>query len=87
MDTRAFNEARDVGAAAVFSRTLDGKLLTFEKQGGKTVDRETGSTWNMLGEALFGPLKGKRLTPVAHGNHFAFAWLSFRPGTAIWRAP
>ena len=87
LDTRAFSQGRDVGAASVFSRTLDGKLLTFERRGGNAVDRETGSTWDMLGQAQTGPLKGKRLTPISYGNHFAFAWLSFRPGSTIWRAP
>ena len=87
LDTGAFNQAREVGAAAVFSRTLEGKELTFEKRGENVVDRETGSTWDMLGQAQSGPLKGKRLTPIEHANHFAFAWLAFRPGSKVWRAP
>ncbi|RME46572.1 MAG: DUF3179 domain-containing protein, partial [Chloroflexi bacterium] len=39
--------------------------------------------WNILGEAISGPMQGKKLTPVVHGNHFWFAWAAFNPETAI----
>jgi len=51
------------------------------------VDRETGSQWNILGQAIAGPLRGKQLKPVVHAQHFAFAWLAFRPESKIWRGP
>jgi len=46
-------------------------------------DRQTGSHWNALGEAVSGPLKGTRLEAVPGGVHFAFAWLAFRPDSEI----
>ncbi|MFQ5936291.1 MAG: DUF3179 domain-containing protein, partial [Acidiferrobacterales bacterium] len=48
--------AKDVGAGAVFDPTLDGKRLSFRAQGDFFVDTQTGSTWNILGEAVDGPL-------------------------------
>jgi hypothetical protein len=49
------------------------------------VDAQTGSTWDVTGSAVAGSLRGRRLTPLVHGNHFWFAWAAFRPGTRIWR--
>jgi hypothetical protein len=31
-----------------------------------------------------GALKGEKLTPVIHGNHFWFAWAAFRPDTQVY---
>ncbi|MFQ5529687.1 MAG: DUF3179 domain-containing (seleno)protein, partial [Gemmatimonadota bacterium] len=53
---------------------------------GRYSDRETGSTWDLAGQAVDGPLTGSRLTPVPHGNHFWFAWTAFRPGSVVWSA-
>lgn len=47
------------------------------------VDKETGSTWTMRGEALEEPLDGTRLTPVTHVVVFWFAWAVFQPDTRI----
>ena len=58
--------------------------MAFERREGRFRDRETGSTWNLAGEAVAGALKGERLTPIAHGNHFWFAWVAFRPDTELW---
>ncbi|MFQ5935910.1 MAG: DUF3179 domain-containing (seleno)protein, partial [Acidiferrobacterales bacterium] len=46
---------------------------------------QTGSTWNILGEAVDGPLTGKKLTPIVHANHFWFAWAAFKPDTEIYK--
>jgi hypothetical protein len=76
---------RDVGQTAVFDRRLGERSLTFERSGEYVRDLETGSTWNLAGEAVEGPLEGERLTPIAHGNHFWFAWVAFRPDTELWK--
>jgi hypothetical protein len=76
---------RDVGQTAVFDRRLGERSLTFERSGEFVRDLETGSTWNLAGEAVEGPLEGERLTPIAHGNHFWFAWVAFRPDTELWK--
>ena len=51
---------------------------------GRFRDVETGTVWNMSGQAVEGALEGARLTEVAHGNHFWFAWAAFVPNTDIW---
>ena len=71
----------------VFERNLDGRSLNFDRRDGLLVDRETGTRWNLFGQAVAGKLKGERLKPVVHGNHFAFAWLAFRPRSKIYAAP
>jgi hypothetical protein len=68
----------------VFRPAVDGRSLTFEWRDG-FVDRETGSRWSVLGQALEGPLAGKRLEPVLHVTPFWFAWAAFRPDTRVVR--
>jgi hypothetical protein len=68
----------------VFSATLDGRLLRFlPERDGLFKDWQTGSTWNLSGQAIGGPLKGRELQAVPHGNHFWFAWVVFKPETEI----
>lgn len=85
LGARVIAEAEDVGATAVFDPTLDGQKLTFNKQGEQIVDAETGSTWNILGQAIDGPLAGQQLTPIVHADHFWFSWAAFRPDTIIYQ--
>lgn len=80
----------DIGASGVFQSLADGRALTFQRPGGPDspiTDLETGSTWSITGLATAGPLAGTQLTPVAHGDHFWFAWAAFSPQTTIWTAP
>jgi hypothetical protein len=86
LDTSIIAEGADVGASGVFEAHLDGQKLSFRQEGGKIVDEETGSTWNILGQAVDGPLAGESLVPVIHGDHFWFAWAAFKPETIIYRA-
>jgi len=76
---------RDIGQTAVFDRRLGKRALTFERRDGQFRDLETDSAWNLAGEAVSGPLAGQLLTPIAHGNHFWFAWVAFRPDTEVWK--
>ncbi len=46
-------------------------------------DRETGSTWTVLGRASSGPMQGAELTPVRFLDTFWFAWVTFHPDTAL----
>ena len=86
LDDRSIADSRDIGATNVFEATLDGKPLTFEAAGdGAFVDKETGTTWNLLGQGQSGPLAGKALRPVVHANHFWFAWAVFKPETIIYQ--
>ena len=87
LDGPSIAASRNVGTGTVFLREIGGKRLTFERKGGKLVDRQTGSEWNILGHSVSGPLRGKRLQPIVHAQHFAFAWLAFRPESTIWEGP
>ncbi len=84
VDREAIAESRDVGASAVFDRRLDGQTLSFAPSGpGRFRDQETGSTWNLLGRGIDGPLEGRQLRAIPHGNHFWFAWGVFKPATRV----
>ena len=85
LDKTLIVDAKDIGATGVFAAYLDGETLTFSLKDGNFVDDQTGATWNILGEALEGEMAGKFLTPIAHGNHFWFAWGAFNPETLIYR--
>ena len=74
---------RDVGSVAVFSPTLEGRTLTFTTEGETFVDEETGSVWNLAGEALSGELAGSRLDQINHLDTFWFAWTTYQPGTTL----
>jgi len=85
LDGPSIADSRQVGSTGVFQRHLDGRLLSFFVEGDSIKDHETSSTWNILGRAVAGPLKGKALKPVVHGDTFAFAWFAFRPETTIYK--
>ena len=84
LDVGSVAGGRDVGAAVTFSRELDGQTLSFGLDGGRVVDEQTGSEWNVLGQAISGPLAGRQLSPIVSINHFWFSWAAFRPETDIY---
>lgn len=84
-DREDMGSSRDVGQTAAFESAIDGRTLRFEVAGDGFRDGETGSTWNLAGQATDGPLAGARLKSIPHGNHFWFAWVVFRPDTEVWR--
>lgn len=84
LDSSQIAEGRDVGATAVFSPLVDGRKLTFTRDGEAFVDEETGSRWNIVGRAVDGELAGAQLTPVVSADHFWFSWAAFRPETVIY---
>ena len=85
LDSRTINEGREVGSVAVFKRQLNGQLLTFSAHAdGSFTDAETGSTWNILGDAVAGELAGSQLTRVLAFDHFWFAWAAFHPETGLY---
>ena len=85
LDANSIAGGRDVGAAAAYSRLLDGEELEFIYVDGKIVDKQTGSTWNILGQAVEGELEGIQLTQVISINHFWFSWAAFRPETEVYQ--
>ena len=60
----------DIGSTGVFDPRLDGRKLTFSLNGDRIVDDETGSEWNVLGQAVNGELQGRRLNEVLHETTF-----------------
>ena len=67
---------------------IDDRTLNFVANGdGTYTDAETGSIWNILGEAVAGDLAGQRLTQILAFDHFWFAWAAFHPETALYSTP
>jgi len=84
LDDGSIANSRDVPAAAAFRSEHSNQKLTFSIDHGQITDSETGSTWNVLGHAINGKLKGARLQQIDGGVHFAFAWLAFDPNADIY---
>jgi hypothetical protein len=80
------SQAQDVGATGVFDPTLNGEKLTFQLEADKIVDKQSGSVWNIVGQAVEGPLAGQELEPIVHGDHFWFSWAAFKPDTIIYQS-
>ena len=89
LDQREIGESRQVAQVNAWQRQSESsdKLLNFKMDSGVLKDTATGSSWNELGVAVAGPLKGQRLKSVDSGIHFAFAWMAFNPDTAIYQHP
>jgi hypothetical protein len=85
LDSSILAEGQDVGASGIFERTLDERTLSFVADGDTITDEQTGSVWNVLGEAVAGQLVGQRLKPVVKVDHFWFSWAAFRPDTRIYQ--
>ena len=89
LDRPLIEASDDVGSTGVFSATVDGLILSFTREGGEATpitDAGTGSTWDVTGRAIDGPLAGTQLMPIPHGDHFWFAWAAFVSHTSIWTA-
>ena len=83
LDRAEVAAGRDVGQTGVWDRRVAGRTLTFRPAGKGFQDRETGSRWDLAGRAVAGPLQGRRLRAIPHGDHFWFAWVAFRPRTQV----
>jgi len=84
LDQAVIENSKKVGSAGMFIPTVDGQDLTFSYKDGTIVDNETGSEWNVFGQAVAGELEGAELEQVLSHVHFWFAWAAFRPDTAIY---
>jgi hypothetical protein len=84
LDLSSIADSRDVGTGTAFSPVIEGRTLTFSSDGDTFTDAETGSTWDIFGNAIAGELQGASLEPVVSGNHFWFAWAAFKPETRVW---
>jgi hypothetical protein len=70
-----------------FERRVDGRELSlFAKPGVplRLVDAETGSAWSFAGEAVAGPLAGKKLAKAFVLKDYWFDWRGYNPGTSVY---
>ncbi len=84
LDSRVTAAGRDIGATGVFSRNVNGTILTFVVEGSTIKDTETGTVWDILGRGSAGALAGQELAPIVHGDYFWFAWAAFRPDSQVY---
>ncbi len=84
LDDPSIAQGRDIGSVVAYSRHLGDRILNFSAPDGFLTDQETGSTWNLLGQAVTGLLEGEFLSPVVSIKHFWFPWAAFRPDTRIY---
>lgn len=74
-----------IGTGVAYIAEVDGRVLTFRAVDDTLfMDEETGTTWNILGEAVDGPLAGEQLQLAVHQNEFWFAWSSFNPDSPVY---
>ncbi|MEX1002595.1 MAG: DUF3179 domain-containing protein [Crocinitomicaceae bacterium] len=85
LDSADIKKSKTIGAVNVFWAEVDGRVLTFKKKKDDFIDHQTKSVWNMKGECIKGELKGKELTTLPHGTHFAFAMFAFYPDALIYK--
>ena len=86
LDAARIPMSADVGAAAAYEPRVGTRWLTFAVRDGTFVDEQTDSTWTIAGEAIDGPLDGRRLEPAIALDSFWFTWAAFHPETTIFRA-
>lgn len=85
LDTTRITNGMDVGATGVFIPVVGNQELIFVKRAGEIVDEQTGSHWNIVGQAVQGPLKGNQLKRLVHADQFWFSWAAFQPDTLIYQ--
>lgn len=71
-----------------FEARLEGLPLEFirpaEGEPGIVVDVGSGSRWSFQGEAITGPLAGRRLVPVYLLLDYWFDWYAYHPATGVY---
>ena len=73
--------------ALAFQRRVGDRVLVFGcSDTREIVDRETGSVWNTMGEAVSGPLAGTQLVYVNSGVEEWYAFAAYHPGAEIFTA-
>lgn len=88
LDRSIIDDSRDIGTAALFERSLaDGTVLDFAwDEASQTLkDTQTGTQWNLFGEAVAGELTGTKLQQRIFAPYFWFAWAAFEPDTEIYQ--
>lgn len=76
--------AGDGETANVFSPVVDGTTLHIDQVDDRYVDEETASVWMASGEAISGPLEGRRLTSIPSRTTFWFAYIAAFPDAELY---
>lgn len=75
----------DNKSVRAFDRAVDGRTLEFFVKAGNSpiqlTDAETATTWDFTGEAVGGPLAGKRLKKIYALKDYWFDWKIYHPYT------
>lgn len=79
LDASSIASSRDVGTAGAFDPRVGNRTLRFSAAGAGRFHDQTGSTWDVTGHALDGPLRGAQLRPLRHDEQFWFALAAFLP--------
>ncbi len=89
LDQSVISDSRPIGTGVAFVAQSAESPLTFLPAGVDLfADQETNSTWNLLGQAVDGPLAGTQLEFAAHRNEFWFAWHAFFGAVGdLWEPP
>ena len=77
-------------SAGAYLSTVDGQPLTFvtrDPSEGPYRDQQTGTSWDLAGRAVSGPLWGAQLDPVPSKRGFWFAVAGSNPGIDLYRPP
>ena len=85
----AIVRAPDGRSTRVFDRTVDGRALELIAKPDASpfvlADVNTGSEWSFTGEAVSGPLKGRRLERLPVLEEYWFDWKTYHPSTDVAR--
>jgi hypothetical protein len=84
VDSGIISQGQDVGTSRVYLSTVGDQVFTFDaNDDGTFTDQETGSTWDIFGEAIDGTLAGTRMMSLPHHDTFWFAWAAFVPDGSL----
>lgn len=79
----------DGRSVRAFNRRMDGRELNLFRKPDvsplRLVDAGTGSEWDFTGQAVSGPLAGKKLEKVFVLKDYWFDWKAYNPGTTVFR--
>ena len=79
----------DGRSVRAFDRRMEGRELNLFRKSDvsplRLVDAETGSEWDFTGQAVSGPLAGKKLGKVFVLKDYWFDWKAYNPGTTVFK--
>ena len=77
LDSGRIADGRDVGSAVAYYPQAGSQALSFERHAEGFRDNETGSSWDITGQAVSGPLAGSSLEQALSVEHFLFSYRAF----------